>query len=135
MKKSLGDILFDFKNLVIEKFTLFFSIGFLILNLIIFAFVIRESLVFSLVLAGIFLIYIPIGALDKTEPIWIKCSRVLEIIMALALSLAYIILFKEFWLLFLPAAEFAVGILFYLIVYKRMYGGYNDGRGSSRYLR
>ena len=135
MKRDSKDLLFDFKNLITEKFTLFFSIGFLILNLIIFAFVIRESVIFSLVLAGIFLIYIPMGCIDKAEPIWVKCSRVLEIILALALTLAYILLFKKFWLLFLPALEIFLTLLFYFKVYKGMYGGYNDGRGSSRFLR
>jgi len=135
MKRNFEDILFDLKELFIEKFTLFFSIGFLILNLIVFAIVMRDAWVLSLVLAGIFLIYLPIGATDRAEPIWIRCSRVLEIIMSIALSLAYILLFKKFWLLFLPVLEIATVILFYFFVYKRIYGGYNDGRGSSRFLR
>ena len=135
MKRNSGDLLFDLKNSFIEKFTLYFSIGFLIINLIVFAVVIRESLILSLVLAGIFLIYIPIGAHDKAEPVWIKCSRVLEVIMSLALTLAYILLFKKFWLLVLPAVEIAIVIIFYFSVYRDMYGGYNDGRGSSKFLR
>lgn len=135
MKRNSGDLLFDLKNSFIEKFTLYFSIGFLIINLIVFAVVIRESLILSLVLAGIFLIYIPIGAVDKAEPVWIKCSRVLEVIMSLALTLAYILLFKKFWLLVLPAVEISIVIIFYFSVYRDMYGGYNDGRGSSKFLR
>lgn len=135
MKRNSGDLLFDLKNSFIEKFTLYFSIGFLIINLIVFAVVIRESLILSLVLAGIFLIYIPIGAIDKAEPVWIKCSRVLEVIMSLALTLAYILLFKKFWLLVLPAVEISIVIIFYFSVYRDMYGGYNDGRGSSKFLR
>lgn len=135
MKRDSKNLGFNLKDFVIEKFTLFFSIGFLILNLIIFAFVIRESMIFSLVLAGIFLIYIPMGCVDKAEQIWVKCSRVLEVIMALALTLAYIFLFKKFWLLFLPALEIFATLLFYFKVYRGTYGGYNDGRGSSRFLR
>lgn len=135
MKRDFSDLIFDFKNAFIENFTLYFSIGFLILNLIIFAFVMTEAWILSVILAGVFLIYIPIGALDKAEPIWVKCSRVLEIIMSLALTLAYILLFKEFWLLFLPIVEIAIVILFYLTVYRRTYGGFNDGRGNSRFLR
>ena len=135
MKRSFQDIVFDFKQLFIEKFTLFFSIGFLILNLLIFAIVMSEAWIISLILALVFAIYIPIGASDKAEPIWIKCSRVLEILTSLALTLAYILLFKKFWLLFIPALEIAITLMFYFFVYKRIYGGYNDGRGSSRFLR
>ncbi len=135
MKRDFSDLIFDLKNSFIENFTLYFSIGFLILNLLLFAFIMSETLILSVILAGVFLIYIPIGAADKAEPIWVKCSRVLEIIMSLALSLAYILLFKKFWLLFLPAAEIAITLIFYLAVYRKNYGGYNDGRGSSRFLR
>lgn len=121
MRRDFDEYISDFKYAFIEKFTLFLSMGFLIFNLLIFALVMRESWIMSLILAGVFLIYIPIGYFDKQEDIWILCSRILEIATSVALSLAYILLFGKFWLLFLPALEIAAGILFYIFVYRKTF--------------
>lgn len=118
MRERIDDSISNFKYSIIEKFTLFFSIGFLVLNLLIFSLVMSEARMISLVLAGIFFIYIPIGFFDKEERIWLICSRVLEILTSISLSLAYILLFGKFWLLFLPALEIAAAVLFYLYVYR-----------------
>lgn len=118
LKERLEEIWDDFKYAFIEKFTLFMSIGFLIFNLLLFALFMRESWKVSLILAAVFLIYVPIGYYDKQEEIWIICSRVLEVIMSLALTLAYILLFRKFWLLFLPVLEGAGMVLFYVFVYR-----------------
>ena len=121
MKERLGEIWSDVKYAFIEKFTLFLSIGFLIFNLLIFALVMRESWMVSLILAGIFLIYIPIGYYDKQEEIWMVCSRVLEMVMSVALTFAYILLFGKYWLLFLPLVEIAAFVLFYIFIYKKTF--------------
>ena len=102
MREDFSELLSDFKYAFIEKFTLFFSMGCLAFNLLIFALVMKEVWIMSLVLAGLFLVYIPIGYYDKQEEFWITVSRVLEIATAFSLSLAYILLFGKFWLLFLP---------------------------------
>ena len=118
MRERTDDSISDFKYAIIEKFTLFFSIGFLVLNLLIFSLVMSEARMVSLVLAGIFFIYIPIGYFDKQEHIWQICSRALEILTSVSLSFAYILLFGKFWLIFLPILEIAAGVLFYVYVYK-----------------
>lgn len=118
MRERTDDSISDFKYAIIEKFTLFFSIGFLVLNLLIFSLVMSEARMVSLVLAGIFFIYIPIGYFDKQEHIWQICSRALEILTSISLSFAYILLFGKFWLIFLPILEIAAGVLFYVYVYK-----------------
>ena len=87
----------------------------------------------SLILAAVFAVYIPIGYFDKQEQIWEITSRVLEILTSLSLSLAYILLFGKFWLLFLPALEIAGGILFYIYVYKRTFT--DDDTPSNRARR
>ena len=118
MRERTDDSISNFKYAIIEKFTLFFSIGFLVLNLLIFSLVMSEARMLSLVLAGIFFIYIPIGYFDKQEHIWQICSRALEILTSVSLSFAYVLLFGKFWLIFLPILEIAAGILFYVYVYK-----------------
>ena len=118
MRERTDDSISNFKYAIIEKFTLFFSIGFLVLNLLIFSLVMSEARMISLVLAGIFFIYIPIGYFDKQEHIWQICSRALEILTSVSLSFAYVLLFGKFWLIFLPILEIAAGILFYVYVYK-----------------
>ncbi len=133
MKKYSDDYISVFKYEFTEKFTLFFSVGFLIINLLIFALVMSESLVISLVLAATFLIYLPIGYYDKQEEIWIICSRVLEVITSISVSLAYILLFGEFWLLFLPILEISGGILFYIFVYRNVFP--KEEKSYSRYSR
>ena len=133
MRERISELLSDFKYAVIEKFTLFFSIGCLVLNLLIFALVMNEAWIMSLILAGLFLLYIPIGYYDKQEEFWITVSRVLEIATAFCLSMAYILLFEKFWLLFLPAVEISGAILFYIFVYRRVFPK-EPGR-RSRYLR
>ena len=133
MRNDRDDYMSDFACAFVEKFTLFFSVGFLILNLLIFALVIPKTWIVSLILAGVFLIYIPIGYFDKEEEIWIICSRVLEIVTAIALSLAYILLFEKFWLLFLPVLEVAAGILFYIFVYRRVYAREEKASRRGRY--
>ena len=121
MREKNDDSISGLTYAIIDKFTLFFSIGFLIINLLIFALVIRETWIVSLILAGVFLIYIPIGYFDKDEEIWQITSRVLEILTSLSLSLAYILLFGKFWLLFLPVIEVAATLLFYVYVYRRAF--------------
>ena len=118
MRERTDDSISDFKYAIIEKFTLFFSIGFLVLNLLIFSLVMSEARMISLILAGIFFIYIPIGYFDKQEHIWQICSRALEILTSASLSFAYVLLFEKFWLIFLPILEIAAGVLFYVYVYK-----------------
>lgn len=134
MKKDFDDSISDFKYAFIEKFTLFFSIGFLIFNLLIFTLVMREAWLISLILAGVFLIYIPIGYFDKQEEIWMVTSRVLEVLTSVALSFAYILLFGKFWLLFLPILEIAAGVLFYVFVYRPAFAS-EDERSNRRDYR
>lgn len=135
MRFDFDDDISDFKYAFIEKFTLFLSIGFLVINLLIFALVMREAWIMSLILAGVFLVYIPIGYYDKQEEIWIICSRVLEVITSISLSFAYILLFGKFWLLFLPILEMACGILFYIFVYRKAFPKYDKrpSRSTRRY--
>ena len=135
MRNDFDDSISDFKYAFIEKFTLFFSIGFLVFNLLIFALVMREAWIISLILAGVFLIYIPIGYFDKEEQIWLICSRVLEIITSVALSFAYILLFRKFWLLFLPILEIGAGILFYIFVYRKAFSNQKGEKDSRDYMR
>ena len=118
MRERTDDSISNFKYAIIEKFTLFFSIGFLVLNLLIFSLVMSEARIISLVLAGIFFVYIPIGYFDKQERIWQICSRVLEIMTSISLSFAYIFLFGKLWLLILPVLEITAAILFYMYVYR-----------------
>ena len=118
MRERTDDSISNFKYAIIEKFTLLFSIGFLVLNLLIFSLVMSEARMISLVLAGIFFIYIPIGFFDKEERIWLICSRVLEVLTSISLSFAYILLFGKFWLLFLPVLEIIAAVLFYVYVYR-----------------
>ena len=131
MRERLLEILSDFKYAFIEKFTLFFSMGYLVFNLLIFALVMSEVWILSLVLAGLFFVYIPIGYYDKQEEFWITVSRILEIVTAFCLSLAYILLFKKFWLLFLPAIEIAGAVLFYVFIYRSYYP--KEPKGRRRY--
>ena len=121
MREWFRDFISDFKYGFMEKFTLFFSMGLLIINLLIFSLVMREAWILSLILAGVFLIYIPIGYTDKQELIWMRCSRILEMVVAVTLSVAYILLFGKFWLLFLPIIEIAGTILFYVFVYRKKF--------------
>lgn len=97
------------------------TIGSLILNLLIFALVIRDSAIISLVLAAAFLIYVPVCLFDDQEGFVMWCARIFEIIVALALTISYIFLFKKFLLLILPIFEIAGAILFYIFVYRRNY--------------
>ena len=123
MKKEIDDSVSGFKYSVIERFTLFFSMGALVFNLLIFSLVMSEARAISLVLAGVFLVYIPYGYFDKEGRLWQICSRVLEIVTSVALSFAYILLFGKFWLIILPVIEIAGAILFYVYVYR---GAFRD---------
>ncbi len=98
---------------------LFLSIGFLIINLLIFALVLPETKIFSLVLAGAFLVYIPIGLFEKESRFMTYFTRVFEIIVSLTVTLAYIILFNKYFLLILPIIEIAAPILLYFLVFKK----------------
>ncbi len=118
MRRETDDYISNFKYAFIDKFTLFFSIGFLILNLLIFSLVMSEARMISLVLAGAFLVYIPFGYFDKEDRIWQIVARVLEVLTSVSLTFAYILLFGKLWLLFLPVLEIGAVILFYVYVYK-----------------
>ena len=135
MRDDFDDSVSDFKYAFAEKFTLFFSIGFLIINLLIFALVMSVAWKMSLILAAVFTVYIPIGYFDKQEQIWEITSRVLEILTSLSLSLAYILLFGKFWLLFLPVIEVAAAILFYIFVYRSVFSGDDDDDEPISYRR
>lgn len=121
MRQEIDDSISGFKYAIIEKFTLFFSMGSLILNLLIFSLVMPEARMISLVLAGVFLVYVPFGYFDKEDRIWHFLSRILEVLTSISLSLAYILLFGKFWLIPLPILEIAAAILFYVYVYRRAF--------------
>ena len=109
----------EIKESAKKRTLLFISVGSLILNLLVFALAIPETRVISLVLAGAFLIYIPIGLFEKESNLVTYLTRALEITVSLSLTIAYIILFKKYFLLFLPVIEIATPILIYFLVFKR----------------
>lgn len=109
----------SFGELLKKKMLLLISMASLVLNLLIFALAIKDIRVFSFVLAGVFLIYTAIEFFDKKIDRWTLPKRILEIVMALGVSVAFIVISTKYWLLVFPILEIALPILYYFLVHKK----------------
>lgn len=110
-----------FKELLKKKMLLLISMASLVLNLLIFALAIKEIRVFSLILAGVFFIYTAVEFFDKKIDRWTLPKRILEIVMALAITIAFIVISDKFWILVFPILEIALPLLYYFLIHKRRF--------------
>ena len=110
-----------FKELLKKKMLLLISMASLVFNLLIFALAIKEIRVFSLILAGVFFVYTAVEFFDKKIDRWTLPKRILEIVMALAITIAFIVISDKFWILVFPILEIALPLLYYFLIHKRRF--------------
>ena len=122
MSLDFDDIGFDdgVVGFLRRNLILIFSVGSLVLNLLVFALVFPDIRGFSLILALGFAIYFPIALLSQKGDLVKLLTRALEVLTALAVTVLYIIISQKYFLFILPVIEIAAPIVLNFLVFERV---------------
>ena len=118
MSKEYEDIEYEdgVKGFLKRNFSLVFSVGSLVLNMLIFALVLSELRIVFLVLAGAFAIYFPIALFSSKGEFIKTLTRILEAAVSVTVSFAVVFLFEKYALIILPIIEIVGAALLYFLV-------------------
>ena len=128
MSLDFDDIGFDegILGFLRRNLILIFSVGSLVLNLLIFALVFPDIRGFSLILALGFAIYFPIAIFSQKGDLVKLLTRALEVLTALAVTVLYIVISQKYFLFILPAIEIAAPIVLNFLVFDKLGGSADE---------